>query len=189
MSKVVFDATVPLVSVVIGGLITYLTTRAMEEKKWKQQKKDKLQEQRLEAIAGALEWIPLIETSVSNASLLCFAYLQKHIGNDEFQREWPKLLSQLAEADLPMRQRLLLPAETHKRVMKIVHQLREFKDSVMLAQSQPALRPTEERIESVRRQLTELTKLSTEVTRELEDQYQTAFLVNTPEKTNSSRSP
>lgn len=36
ISKVVFYTAVPLISVVMGGLITYLTTRAIENKKWEQ---------------------------------------------------------------------------------------------------------------------------------------------------------
>lgn len=51
----IIDTLLPLIGVVIGGLITYLTTRALESRKWQQEKKDKLRERQREALALALD--------------------------------------------------------------------------------------------------------------------------------------
>ena len=64
ISKVVFDVLTIIFSVVVGGLITYLTTRKVEIQKWEQQKKDKRQEQYREAIAKALDWIAPMESAL-----------------------------------------------------------------------------------------------------------------------------
>jgi hypothetical protein len=39
ISKVVLDVLAPLVGTVIGGLLTFFSTRAVENRKWEQQKK------------------------------------------------------------------------------------------------------------------------------------------------------
>ena len=68
ISKVVLDVLAPLFGTVIGGFITYFTTRATENRKWKQQKEDQLPEQRREAIALSLEWITPIDLVLYRAS-------------------------------------------------------------------------------------------------------------------------
>jgi hypothetical protein len=57
ISRAVFDFLAPLLGVLVGGLITYFTVQAAE-KKWQQQKSDKLQN-RSGAIAETLEWFTL----------------------------------------------------------------------------------------------------------------------------------
>ena len=79
MSKSILDALLVLASVIIGGMITYLTTRSLENKRWKQQKTDKLQELRREALGLALEWIPPIEIALSQATMTSSGFLQKQV--------------------------------------------------------------------------------------------------------------
>jgi hypothetical protein len=127
ISRVVFDIFIPLISVVIGGLITYLTTRALESRKWKQEKKDKLQEKRREALALALEWLAPIEAAWIRASSVASAFIRGDISEEEFRKRWPDLLSELVKRDLPASLNVLLPPEAHKRGLLILRQLDDLR--------------------------------------------------------------
>lgn len=111
VSKVVFDAFIILLSVVTGGLITYLTTRAIENQKWRQQKKDRQQEQYREAIALTLEWIAPVDTALVHIQSLTGAFIGNRITRGEFQKRWPDLLNELGRMDraMPARLKVLLP--------------------------------------------------------------------------------
>ncbi len=111
ISKVVFDAFIIILSVVTGGLITYLTTRAIENQKWIQQKKDKQQEQYREAIALALEWIAPIDNALIHIQSISAAFIGNRITRGEFQKQWPHLLNELSRLDraMPARLKVLLP--------------------------------------------------------------------------------
>ncbi|MFZ5902254.1 MAG: hypothetical protein ACOYZ8_01705 [Chloroflexota bacterium] len=111
VTKVVFDAFIIILSVITGGLITYLTTRAIENQKWKQQKKDRQQEQYREAIALALDWIAPIDTALVRIQSLSAAMIGHRITRDEFQKRWPDLLNELGRLDraMPARLKVLLP--------------------------------------------------------------------------------
>jgi len=126
VSKIVFEAFALLTSVVIGGLITYLTTRTIENRKWAEHKRDKRQEQRREALAQALEWIPPIHIALTKAQLKVSRFHKKEISRNELIRQWPNLLSELAKKDLPMRLSVLLPRTVNQRVDQILEQLQNL---------------------------------------------------------------
>jgi hypothetical protein len=102
VSKVVFDAFIIILSVVTGGIITYLTTRAIENQKWLQQKKDRQQEQYREALALALDWIAPIDTALVRIQSLSGALIGNRITRGEFQERWPDLLNELGHLDRAM---------------------------------------------------------------------------------------
>lgn len=116
ISKVVFDAFIIILSVVSGGLVTYFTTRAIENQKWIQQKKDKQQEQYREAIALALEWIAPIDNALIHVQSLSAAYMNNRIIRGEFQKRWPRLLNELGALDraMPARLKVLLPQKFYE---------------------------------------------------------------------------
>jgi hypothetical protein len=136
ISKSVFDAFIVLASVIVGGLVTYFTTRALENKRWAQQKADRLQDHRREALSLALDWIPPIEIALSRATSLASGYLQGHITEDHLYNHWPNLLSQLAKKDLPMRLNVLLPPSIQRRVNEIIRQLEQLQTFAL--RSKPA---------------------------------------------------
>ena len=111
VSKVVFDSFIIILSVVIGGLITYLTTRAVETQKWKQQKKDRQQDLYREALALALDWIAPIDSALVRIQSLTGALISNRISGGEFQQRWPDLLNELSRLDraMPARLKVLLP--------------------------------------------------------------------------------
>lgn len=124
LSKSVFDAFMVMLGVITGGLITYLTTRSMENRRWAAQKIDRLQDQRREALALALEWIPPIELALENAALLATDYLENQTSENDFIRKWPNLLHELAKRDLPMRLNVLLPTSIQQRTDAIIDEIR-----------------------------------------------------------------
>jgi hypothetical protein len=120
ISKAVLDAVAPLLGTLIGGLITYLATRAVEKRKWEQEKRDRLQEHRREAIGLALEWIAPIHSALTQASLCTRSYLLGIIDVTKFMHDWPKLLSALASKDLPARMQVHLPSDAYARGQRII---------------------------------------------------------------------
>jgi hypothetical protein len=133
ISKIAFEAFVLLTSVCIGGFITYLTTRSIENRKWAEQKKHKRQEQRREALAQALEWIPPIHVALTKAQLKVSRLHKKEITRNELIRQWPNLLSELAKRDLPMRLNVLLPITVNRRVNQILEQLQDLQSFALRA--------------------------------------------------------
>jgi len=127
ISKAVFDALIIIFSVIVGGLITYLTTRTIESQKWEQQKKDKRQEQYREALAMALDWIAPIESALTQIESISSSYVWNHISREEFQKRWPNLLSKLGilEKAIPARLQVLLPSAAYNG-LQIVRQIEEL---------------------------------------------------------------
>jgi hypothetical protein len=127
ISKAIFDVFTIIFSVIVGGLITYLTTRAVEIQKWEQQKKDKRQEQYREALAMALDWIAPIESAMIKIETISSSYIMKHISKDEFQKRWPNLLSTLSTLDkaIPARLQVLLPTAAYNAI-QIITQIDEL---------------------------------------------------------------
>ncbi|GEM_PF-6001964 len=70
ISRAVFDVLSPLIGVIIGGLVTYFTTRAVEDRKWKREIRYEKQKELREGIAVALEWINPLHNALTRASLM-----------------------------------------------------------------------------------------------------------------------
>ncbi len=147
ISKVIIDIFAPLLGAVIGGLIAYLTTRAIENRKWEQQKKDKLQEQRREAIALALEWLEPIDNAVMHAGMLTSAFQCKNISRDDFLRQWPDLLTTLASKAMPTRLRVLLTPELSQVGLQICRKLDDLRTLNLRSEPAPST-PKDEWLES-----------------------------------------
>ena len=143
MSKPLFDALILLAGVVVGGFITYLTTRALDTRKWKQQKADRLQERRRDALELALQWIPPIHFALSQASLLVSRFLKDDISTNEFLKRWPRLLHQLIKKDLPLGLSVLLPPNVISRSELIVKQLEELQTFALSSKHKTKLQKDE----------------------------------------------
>lgn len=130
ISKTVIDVLAPLSGTIIGGLITYFTTRAIEDRKWRQtlamedvkwqqQKADKLKEQQQQAFAQALEWIGPLTLAVMRVRMLANSFKANVINEQELHDEWPHLVKDLIAREIPTRLFVLLPTEIQDLSMGI----------------------------------------------------------------------
>jgi len=122
-SRIFLDLTIPLLSVIVGGLITYFTTRALEHHRWQVEQKVELIKRKREALGQALVWADIVDRDITKATLLAGNFIEGMIGEDEFRQGWPNLLSELAAKDLPPNLGVLLPDDAYRMGQQIVRQL------------------------------------------------------------------
>jgi hypothetical protein len=117
-----------LLGVVVGGLITYLTTHALETQRWKQQKKDKYLEDRREALKLVLDWIDPIDRAINRAAVLANPFRMTFTGGNARRSElkWPDLLTEIAKMDLHPSSRYLLPPGIYSGANIIIAALDEI---------------------------------------------------------------
>lgn len=178
VSKVVFDVFTIIFSVIIGGLITYLTTRAIENQKWEQQKKDKQQEHYRDALALALDWIAPIDTSLIRIESLSSAFIWHRITRDKFQEQWPHLLSDLSSLDrtIPAKLKVLLPIDVYDG-LKIVNSIDELY-TFLLFTEQPVQKSDDnlmERLKNASAQIDAIKKLSEDYKNMLIEEYKNTY--------------
>ena len=125
ISKSLLNVVFPLIGTLIGAFITYLTTTAVENRKWQREKKDKLQEQKRDAFADALEWITPTNNALISACGLVFAYLRHDINEDQFLGDFPDLLRSLP-IDPPAHLQIFL-GDAYPQSMEIVRGLRDLR--------------------------------------------------------------
>jgi len=177
ISKPAFDVLATLVSVITGGLITYLTTRSMENKKWEQQKKDKLQEQRREAIGLALEWLAPIDEALMRGSAAARAFMHKSIDRDTLVKGWPELSITLARKDIPARLQVLLSPSTYRLISEIIEQLANLQFTSLRSDPEK-VESAEEWIEKARTidsQALHIRNLEDTLRKELIEEYKKTF--------------
>lgn len=133
ISQGVLNVIGPLAGTVVGGLITYFVTRAIECQKWKQAKQERLSEICRQGMAQALEWLDPIELSISEASMRVSSILHGSIEYEEVFKTWPNLISQLAKMDIPARVRVLLPEDLYPRGHQIFRELEELRSKAVAA--------------------------------------------------------
>ena len=121
------DILFPLIGVIIGGLISYLSTSRLQARRWEREKKYKLAEKRREAVSLALEWLAPIERAWNSAFMISSSFARGDISEKEFRERWPDLLSELAKRDLPASLNILLPEGIRHRGFRVLRQLDAFK--------------------------------------------------------------
>ena len=179
ISKVVFDVLTIIFSVVVGGLITYLTTRRIEIQKWEQQKKDKRQEQYRESLAMALDWVAPIESALIHVQSLSSSYIWKDISRGEFQKRWPDLLSKLSSIDkaIPARLQVLLPPAAYDG-LNIVQEIDELYHYLLFSDSpaeQVDFQSVSERINGASDRIVSIRKMFSDYKKLLKDEYESTF--------------
>jgi hypothetical protein len=178
ISRVVFDVFTIILSVITGGLVTYLTTRAIENQKWKQQKKDKQQEQYREALALALDWIAPIDTALIRVESLSSAFIWNRITEAEFRQRWPDLLNDLSRLDraMPAKLKVLLPENIYSG-LKIVNSIDELYTHLLLTEHRAQISGDAfvERIKNARDQIVVIKKLSEDYKNLLVDEYKNTY--------------
>ena len=125
-SRILLDMTIPLLSVIVGGLITYFTTRALGHAQWKKEQRAELIKRKREALERALVWADIVDRGVNRATLLAGNFASGMIDEDHFRQRWPDLLGKLAETDVPPHLNVLLPREAIVLGLKVVRQLDEL---------------------------------------------------------------
>jgi hypothetical protein len=179
ISKVVFDALIIIFSVIVGGMVTYLTTRFIEVQKWEQQKKDKRQEQYREALGMALDWLAPIESVLTRIESISSSYIANVISKEDFQKRWPDLLSKLAmlEKAIPARLQFLLPSSIFSG-LQIVRQIDELYYYLLnsdLPAEQRNIDSIRERLFGASDRIISINKTASEYKKLLIDEYESTF--------------
>ena len=127
ISKAFFDILMPFISgllgTIIGGLIAYFSIRASDNRKWKQEKHDKLMAEKREAIAIALDWFRPFHLGIEKVAFLLGSYLQQRLNEAEVRKQWPDFFGTLEELQPPPRLELWLPQDIYKRIFEIITEL------------------------------------------------------------------
>jgi hypothetical protein len=135
ISKAVFNVIAPLISGLVGtltgGLITFLVTNSIENRKWRRETEYKLKEEKREAFAVALEWIAPLQQSLTKASLVRSAYQFGRIDQERFLERYPDVIPSLTKLDPPARFRAVLAKDAYALSFEIIYGLDRLKDLSM----------------------------------------------------------
>ena len=130
LSKSVLDILIPLISglfgTILGGLISFSSVRASDNRRWEQEKKDRLSAERREATAMALEWFDPFRDAITKANLMTGTYLQGMIDLDDLRTQWPDLLKHPGLRDPPARLQVWLRPDVYQGALSIVSDLNNF---------------------------------------------------------------
>lgn len=127
MSEKLITMAGPLLGVIIGGLIAYLTARCIESQRWRHERQEKLSGLQRDAMAAAIEWIEPMRNAETRASSLVMAAIQGDFDHEQFLKEFPCLLGDLVKKDLPADQRAVLPDNIYERGHRIVCDMDQLK--------------------------------------------------------------
>lgn len=116
-----------LVGVVIGGVISALTTYLLDRRRWRRSRQDKKDEVRRQAIESAFAWLDPMYSALMNAEVRAYKLLNPGGDDEEFRDTYPDLIHTLAKLDLPAHHRLLLPPGTYASGKSINREFDEFK--------------------------------------------------------------
>lgn len=97
-----------VVGVVVGGLLTAGTAYLLEQLRRRHLRRDKRDDARREALRRALAWIDPMVRALTTAEIEIYALLHGTIDEQRFCQRYPNLISELAEFDLSLDQRLVL---------------------------------------------------------------------------------
>ncbi len=131
--KILIDILFPLIGTIIGGFISYFSIRAVENLKWAQQKADKYQDERKEAIAATFEWLDPFRDAISKAQSLVGDFMMGRVDEEEYALTWPQLIGNPKIKDPPKRMRILLPKEIYPRFMSIIMSLEKIRTLPLMA--------------------------------------------------------
>jgi hypothetical protein len=119
ISQGAFNTVVPLLSALLGGFLSYLATTSVERRRWRQEKQDRLAEEKRKALGLALEWLQPLESKVFQASMVAGAALQGTIGEDEIHDKWPGGFGELSIREMPRRLLALLPEDLYRAAVHL----------------------------------------------------------------------
>lgn len=117
----------PLLGALVGGLITFITTIGVERQKWHRERQEKLASLKREALTVALEWIEPMRNAETHASGLVMSAISGEFDHESFVNQFPRLLGELVEKDIPASQRAVLPDDIYTRGHRIIRDLDELR--------------------------------------------------------------
>ncbi len=117
----------PLLGAIVGGLISALSTWGLERQRWRRDRREKLAALRRDALSKALEWIEPMRNAESLASSLVMAAIRGDVDDEQFLKEFPNLIGDLAKKDLSGSLRAVLPDDAYDRGHEIVRDLGELR--------------------------------------------------------------
>jgi hypothetical protein len=147
MPDTILVALFGLAGVLVGGFITYLTTKSVETERWEhqwqleekrwdyqwelegerweQQRKDRLMQDRREALSAVMDWLGPIDNAVNRATMRANPLRQTTPGQDarEWEEGWPNLLNEISKRDLRQSARWLLPPGIYEGANPIIRQI------------------------------------------------------------------
>lgn len=138
-----------LLAVVVGGLITYFTTRALDAQRWEKQQREKLLHDRRDALDQISAWIAPIQHAVEEAISISdpMRSMENDLPDDpEHVQQWPDLIHEIAARDIQPPMRYLLPEGLYFSVRPIVVKIREL--SILSARYESHLRFMKGRVRS-----------------------------------------
>jgi hypothetical protein len=113
----------PLLYVILGSLISVLSTWGLERRKWQRERQEKLATLKRDALAAALEWIQPMRNAQIRASSLVMSAIQGEVDNEQFLEQYPYLLGDLVKKELPGCLQAVLPKGSYARGQEIVRSL------------------------------------------------------------------
>ena len=103
----------PSIGLIVGWLLNYLGTKNLEQRRWRQQRQDKLDEARRPALERALAWLDPMDEALNTAETEMYMLLNGDQDDQQFRARYPNLLSELRRLDLSPEQRLLLTTDPY----------------------------------------------------------------------------
>lgn len=161
----------PLLGTIVGGLITYLATRAADHRKWKRERQEKLDERRREALEVAYSWVTPLDCAIAKAEGYANLYRHGTVDKERLLEQWPHALG--AVEDVPDHLRPFLPEDAYRLSLGIVNKLEELK--VVMLNHERTFDLTDEGKEMVRQRLRLLQEVKDNL-QSLRDQLEEAYL-------------
>lgn len=154
----------PLLGVFIGGFIAYFTARGVENRRWKNDRQEKLSGLQRNAIAAALEWIDPMRNAEIRASSLVMAAIHGDFDHEQFLKEFPYLLGELVKRELPADQRAVLPDNIYERGHRIAHDMEKLiplgvkygQEASVMNKPTAGFQECSNKLETIRKQISEL---------------------------------
>lgn len=119
----------PLLGALVGGLISILSTGYLERQRWRRLSRDKLSGLRREALCTALEWIGPMRVAESLSSSLVIGAMKGDVDDEQFQKEFPQIIGDLATKDLPGSLHAVLPENICQRGYEIISDIKALRIS------------------------------------------------------------
>ena len=116
-----------LAGTLVGGYIAFAASRSAQRQRWKYDRLEKRAELERVALSAALDWISPMRDGYIKAASLVSAAIRGDIEEERFSKDYPNLLLEFTEMDLPGDQRAVLPEGVYARGIKVIQNIDELR--------------------------------------------------------------